>query len=288
LDLIDNVIKIAYDINKDYGCTIGNDIKIHKKENKERIQKITEKTFNEIQNIEFSNDNLKTVLEKNLSESQKSEIKNILLEDIKGTRLEFPKFAEWKLTEFYNMTVQLDYAITGWTMDRICPVLAEGTRVSCCFPKFSLNPKAYGYNDRGYTNDVRPFSQFVDCMVMRYNLYAKQAFTAKQGYLSKRLGVSFGYVFTDYNGQVIGGFKILSPQYGMSGLNPRIQILQPLPDIQLPDDEFKNKYKDKKIQELRRKIMIDTKKYCRLTMFIKNPIIDYKFVAGMNYEQVLN
>jgi DNA-directed RNA polymerase beta' subunit len=288
LTLLDKIIQLAYAINKDYGCTMGNDIKVHGDDNKIKIKKICEDNYKKIREVELSTSKMKAVLEKNISEAQKVEVKNILLGSIKGTRLEFPKFVEWKITEYYNMCVQLDYVITGWQQDRINACLAEGSRSSCAYPKYSVDPRAYGFNDRGYINDIRPYAQFMDCIVQRYNIYSKKAFTAKQGYFSKRLGITFGSVYVDYNGQVIDGYRILSPQYGIAGINPRIQVNQPLIDIDLNDKQFEEKYKSDKIKKLRSKILNDISIYRRLTAFVKTPVIDYKFVAGFNYEQFLN
>jgi hypothetical protein len=184
------------------------------------------------------------------------------------------------------MVVQLDFAITGWESDRVRPKLADGSRTLCVFPKFSIDPNAYGYSDRGYSGDIRPHGQFIDCFISRYNIYAKKAFTADQGYLSKRLNTTFGQGFTDYNGEVIDGFHIISPQYGMSGINPRFQVLQPLPDVGMDDADFETKYQDApKIISLRKRIIRDCDTYRRLTNFTKTNVIEYNFVAGFNYEQ---
>jgi DNA-directed RNA polymerase beta' subunit len=286
LQLMDNIIQLAYDINKDYGSTVGNDLRIHGAEYKKQIKEICDKSYEEIKEIELTTNKWKTVLQKNISEKQKSDIKKLLLESIKGTPLEFPKITEWRIGEYYTMVVQLDYAITGWESDRIRPKLADGSRTLCVFPKFSIDPCAYGYSDRGYSGDIRAFAQFIDCHISRYNIYAKKAFTADQGYLSKRLNTTFGQGFTDYNGQVIDGFHIISPQYGMSGINPRFQILQPLPDMSMNDGDFEAKYQEApEIINLRAKIMRDCDSYRRLTNFIKTNVIEYNFVAGFNYEQ---
>jgi hypothetical protein len=186
------------------------------------------------------------------------------------------------------MTVQLDYAITSWELDRINPRLAEGSRTTPVYPKFSLDPSAYGYIEKGYANDIHPFSQFVDCTIQRFNLYAKKAFTANQGYLSKRLNTTFGHLFADYNGQVIDGYCIISPQYGMSGINPRHQVILPLPDIELSDNDFETKYQSApKIINLRKKINRDFDTYRRLTSFTKNVRVENLFVGGFNYDQLM-
>jgi hypothetical protein len=288
LQVLDDIVQLAYDINKDYGSTLANDIKIYGDDTKLKIKEICDETYNKIKEIEGSTSRMKTVLAKNASESQKATIKDLLLQCVKDTPLAFPPIAAWKMTEYYNMVVQLDYAITGWEVDRINPHLAEGSRTTCTLPKFSIDPAAYGYMDRGYANDIHPFAQFIDCTVQRYNLYMKKAFTADQGYLSKRLNTTFGNMYADYNGQVIDGYHIISPQYGMVGLNPRFQVLIELPDMKLDEEKFTKKYSSsKRIMELRKKILADCDVYRRLTAFTNLEKVKYEFVAGFNYNQLM-
>jgi hypothetical protein len=107
--------------------------------------------------------------------------------------------------------------------------------------------------------------------------------------MSKRVAVGYGSCYADHHGQVVDSFHILSPQYGSSGIEPRLQINQPLVDIDLPEEEFEMKYGgDERISALRREIKKTFSEYKSLTNFIRNSIVNNIFCAGFNYEQFLN
>jgi hypothetical protein len=73
---------------------------------------------------------------------------------------------------------------------------------------------------------------------------------------------------------------VISPQYGICGINPRYQILLPLP--------LDKEYKDDRIKFLKEKILETFEIYNYMTNFTKTKVIENKFVAGFNYEQFLN
>jgi hypothetical protein len=191
-EIMDKLIQLAYDINRDYGNTLGNVIRVFGESNKKAINEIIQRNYEKIKELELSSAPSKVVEQVQICNLQKAEIKKILLESSRNSPISNPNLAEKFLQEYYNMAVLLDYSIPGFVENRIQPSLADGSRVSGAFPKFTVDPVAYGYHEKGYTQGIPPYSHFMDCYVQMYNLFVKKAFTANQGYFSKKICAAFG------------------------------------------------------------------------------------------------
>lgn len=286
-EFMDKIIQLAYDLNRDYGNTLGYEIRIYGADAKKEIQKIVDNTYEEMKKIEQSNNKHKGILQINATEKQKSQIKTILINAAKGSNIDKVGYTKSRQDEYYQTVVMLDHVVVDG--ERIQPILAEGSRVNCAFPRYSVDPCAYGFIRGGYNSDISPIAHFYETKQQRFALFQKGQGTAKQGYMSKRLGVAYGHNYIDFNGCLIDSFRIVGTQYGACGLNPRLFVSQPLIDIQLKRDEFVKKYgSDKKLVECYDKIHEYRDVYALLTSFTKSETIKDIFVAGFNYDQLIN
>lgn len=285
-ELMDKLIQLAYDVNIDQGCSLGYDIKIYGKNTKEEIKKIISETEKKMQETEMSNNKHKDVLQILAIEGQKSKIKQLLIDGAKGTEIDKLGYTTLRQEEYYQTTVMLDPVVIDGT--RVQPILSEGSRVCSAFPRYSIDPRAYGYINCGYSGDVSPVSHFYEAKQQRFALYQKGQGTADQGYMSKRLGVAYGNNYIDFNGAVVDNFKIVGTMYGACGLNPRLFVKQPLIDINLSSNDFKKKYShDSRLIELHTTINEYRNIYSLFTCFSRSESIKNEFVAGFNYEQYI-
>ncbi len=282
---MDKCIQLAYDLNHDYGTTLGFEMRVYGKDAQERIKSLVRTMYEDMKRVEQSNIKHKDMIQINITEKGKAEIKQILFDSAKGTNVDKLGFTVERQDEYYQIVVMLDH-ITSDGM-RIKPVLAEGTRVNCAFPRDSIDPCAYGFVKCGYDGDKSPIVEFYESKQQRYSLFVKGKGTAKQGYMSKKLCVTYGNNFVDYNGQLINNFKIVSTQYGCCGLNPRLYVLQQMPDIFMGRSEFVKKYSDKRLVECYDKIHEYMDRYATFTNFTKLEAVKDTFVAGVNYKEFI-
>ena len=286
-ELMDNLIQLAYDVNIDQGCSLGYEIKIYGDNTKKEIRKILDETEQKMLETEMSNNRHKDVLQIIAVEGQKSKIKKLLIEGAKGTEIDRLGYTTLRQEEYYQTVVMLDPIVIEGT--RIQSVLSEGSRTCASFPRYSVDPRAYGYIDRGYSGDVSPVSHFYETKQQRFALFQKGQGTASQGYMSKRLGIAYGNNYIDFNGALVDNFKIVGTMYGCCGLNPRMFVKQPLIDIKMKKDEFKKKYSnDARLVELHEIINGYRDLYALFTCFTRTETMKPEFIAGFNYEQYID
>ena len=286
-ELMDKLIQLAYDVNIDQGCSLGYEIKIYGKDTKEKIKEIIKETEKKMLEMEMSNNKHKDVLQILTIEGQKSKIKKLLIDGAKGTEIDRMGYTTLRQEEYYQTVVMLDPIVVEGT--RIQPVLSEGSRTCVAFPRYSVDPRAYGYVDRGYNNDISPVSHFYETKQQRFALFQKGQGTADQGYMSKRLGVAYGNNYIDFNGAIVNNFQIVGTMYGCCGLNPRLFVKQPLIDINMKREEFMKKYtKDNRVIELYDIINMYKDIYVTFTCFTRSETVKPEFIAGFNYEQYIN
>lgn len=285
-ELMDNLIQLAYDLNRDHGNTLGFEMRIYGEEAKKKIRELVDKMYDEMCKVESSNIKHKDLIQVNITEKMKTDIKQILLKSALGTNIDNLGYTKERQDEYYQIVVLLDHIIVDG--GRIKPVLAEGTRVCCAYPRDSVDPCAYGFVKNSYNGDISPIAHFYESKQQRLSLFIKGKGTAKQGYMSKKLCVTYGSNYADYNGMVVNNFKIISTQYGCCGLNPRLFVEQPLTDIGMKDSEFESKYKDdKRLIELHKSINSYRQIYSLFTTFTKSEVIKNVFAAGFNYVQLI-
>ncbi|MGI5841623.1 MAG: hypothetical protein ACOX6N_05400, partial [Patescibacteria group bacterium] len=286
-ELMDNLIQLAYDLNRDQGCSLGYEIRIYGENTKKEINRIIKETEKKMLDMEMSNNKHKDVLQIMAVEGQKSEIKKLLIDGAKGTEIDRLGYTTLRQTEYYQTVVMLDPVVIEGT--RIQPVLSEGTRTCVAFPRHSVDPRAYGYIDRGYNGDISPTSHLYESKQQRFALFQKGQGTATQGYMSKRLSVAYGNNYVDFNGALVDNFKIVGTTYGCCGLSPRLFVKQPLIDINMKKDEFKKKYgRDERLLELHDIINEYRNIYSLFTCFTRSEAMKAEFVSGFNYEQYID
>lgn len=286
-DIMDEVVQIAYDLNRDNGNTMGFDIRIYGTDVKKQIRRIVSETYERMKLLAQSNDPNREQKLLNASEEQKPKIKKLLIDAAKGSTIEKLGYLNTFQDEYYQMCVLPNQPLVNG--DRPKAVLAEGARTNIAYPRFSIDPAAQGYSHFGYDSDILPETHFYDCMQERQGFFQRGSGTAKQGYMQKRMGVAFGSSYADFNGALVSNFRHISGQYGACGLNPRLYVQQPLIDISLNDKEFNAKYgSDKRLIECRNIILATRARYKVMTVFTKSEAIKDVFVAGFNYEQYIN
>ena len=287
-ELMDNLSQLCYDLLLDQGASLGYEIKIYGNDVKQKVRAIVKETEKKMFELEKSNNPLKDALQPLNVNNQKSEIKQLIIDSAKNSRIGIEGYTQDRQEEYYQTVVMLDHIICDGT--RIRPILAEGSRVANCFPRYTIDPRAYGYADRGYADDIPPYTHFYDCKQQRFSMFQKGQGTAEQGYVSKRLAVTYGTSYTDFNGAVVNNFRNISTVYNCCGLNPRLFVNQPLIDIQLSRDEFKKKYdkEDDKLLALYDSIHDCQNVYAHFTCFTTRDAFGPEWIAGFNYEQYIN
>ena len=285
-DLLSRITNIAYDVIRDNGNTLGFEITIPKKDLLTKVREIREDTRKHIFEIEKTTepDIIKTIKELHELANQKVYIQKLLIEGMKGTSLDENGFIKERLEEFYHMVVELDYLIIDGA--RAANVLSEGTRTCCCYPRWSIDPRAYGFVDRSYTEGIDAYTHMLDCKLGRNALYIKGQGVAKQGYFSKRIAVAVGNNVANWNHQVDDGYKIVSPRYGSIGADPRRACTLKLNNLDMSHNDFAKKYsKDKRLIELHAKINANQSRYRRLTNFVQNDNITNTFSSLYQFDQ---
>jgi DNA-directed RNA polymerase beta' subunit len=292
LDFIDAVIQLGYNYSYYTPFTLGNEIKYYSPEIQKQVEARREADYQRMRKIEQSNKSQydKDLEKYNIYQEQKLPIQDLLKENIKGTNVERTKLLK-NMGCYYNMIVGMDSAIVNDTLPH--PTLNNYTRTCSAFPQHSTDPMAYGYAKHGYiSNETKMTETFFDCMMQRHALYIKGNGVAKQGYLQKRFLMAFGQNLVDANGGVVFDNQFVSPCYGSMSINPRLLFEQPLKDVSLPEDEFIKKYcgsnkQSSKIYEMYKLINEAGKMYSSITEFIKRKTYKDTFIAGYDFEQLL-
>lgn len=290
LKLIDKIVQLGYNLANYDPITFGNEIRFYKEDDKKKILKIHNETYQKMKIIEQSNlpPEMKTVKQFIASESQKTPIITALLEQSKGSNIDKIGFVKKFQSSYYAGLINMDFVIIDG--DRIQPRLADHTRTCAAFPKYSIDPCAYGYIKHGYGSAfVSPSDTFYDSMIQRKSLFDKGVSVGKQGYLAKRYVMAYGPSVCDGNGGVNYDDMLISFCYGSSSIDPRLKHEQPLINIDLSREEFVKKYKeDSKLIFLYDEIVEARDIYARVTNQIKLNVIQSKFIAGFDYEQWLS
>ena len=286
VNLLSRLINFSYDVIRDKGNTLGYEINISHKDIYDKVKSLRERTWKKVCEIEKTTDNdyIKLIKELHELSNQKVEVQKLLQEDTKGTNLDELGYIRDRLEEYYQMVVEMDYTTIG--DNRVLNTLAEGTRTCCSYQRFSIDPRAYGYHKHAYIEGMDPYDHMLDCKSAREALYIKGQGVAKQGYFSKRISVSAGNNFANWNRQVENGFKIVSPQYGSIGSDPRRNVVLNMNDLGVDDKDFEKKYKDdKELIHLHEKINDVQNRYKRLTNFVKKYSISGTFASVYHFNQ---
>jgi DNA-directed RNA polymerase beta' subunit len=290
LKLMNMIIQLGYNLAKFKPITMGNEVRFYNKEVQDEIIKIKQQTYDKMKLIEQSNKTFreKTIAETLAFESQKVPIIKHMLDSGKDTNLDNIGFLNKFQNEYYTNMVNMDFAIIDG--DRIKPNLADHTRVCTSYPKFSIDPAAYGYINHGYASpNIKPSETFYDCMVQRKSMYDKGSSIGKQGYLSKRFTMAYGNTIIDCNGCSTYNNMLLSFNYGVEarlkhnltliGINKSFEEL--CKDLKIESTQ------DDRLKELHHNLTHGRSVYNRLTSHTKNAIMNDQFCCGFNYDQWL-
>lgn len=292
LSLRDLLMQLGYLLSLSNPITLGNEIHIYK--NKDEIKKIKEETFEKMKIIEQSDMKPSVKDEKQylLDQTAQNDALKLLIDGAQGTSL----FSNMLLPKYENEYYKSCVAFSSIYIDgkRIRPKLLNHTRTIAGFPRFSTNPRAYGYITHNYlSNDIEPFETMYDCMLQRKGLYTKGNSIGKSGYLTKRFVMAYGPSVVDANGAVEYQNTFLSPCYNNLSINPRYHFEIELKDITLKPSEFKDKYgKFNKVYDtifdLYKFINTSNEEYQKITNFIDNPLKFSKFVCGFNFDKFID
>lgn len=282
-ELIDFLTQIGYEINREYGATLGFEIKFWgSKDDWNKIQELKKNAIKLSSEIIRSHGEI-NILAVNEIEKIKPVIQDMIVKAAVGQNLEKNNYTKNRASEYYTMIVLPNWVNVGG--NPITPQLVEGTRTTCCGYRYSIDPSDYGFVDTAYVYDMKPMSHFFIMMEEMKGIYNRTSGVAKQGYMSNRMTVLFERAFTDYNGCLVDGNTLLSPQYGVCGLDARIEVSLEMKDLKLDKNEFKKKYSDKRLIELHEYINKNIEQYKNITSFISQTL-KYTFETGVDFEQI--
>ena len=286
LDFMDAMNMIAYDLNRNDGSTLGFEMRFYDDEAKKKVYELRDKLYKKVIEIESSNNVNRGKLQFSETQTPKAEVQKILNEQAEGTAVQELGFLPKFLPEYSHVVNQLDYILT-YDGKRFENVLAENSRTMCSFPKFSIDPCAYGYVKNGYADDISPTAHFYDCKSQRYSLFTKSgAAIGKQGYLQKRLAIRFNSAYADFNHALVDNNRLITLVVGACGTDPRKHISQPLFDISLSAKEFEKKYgEDKRLVHLHKEINEWNQRWSEKTSDIRIAQVYDNFASGFNWIQ---
>ena len=290
LNIMDEVVKMAYDLNKNDGSTLGYEIVIYDDKVKNNLKSIRNNLYKKLKTIEKTNDPLRHYKLVKECEESKASVHKMLFEQCKGTNLANLGFLPKFLPEYSHVVHQLDF-IKDTDGAPFRNLLAENTRTLCTFPKYSIDPCAYGYCKNGFDGDISPTAQFFQCKKERMALFTKSGTAiGKQGYFQKRLSIMHSAIYADFNHAMVDNNKLVSLVYSTCGCDPRKHVKQPIIDINLSKNEFIKKYKQsnnnyKRIIELYDEIHNWMQLWNEKTADITIPVEYKDFVTGFNWTQ---
>ena len=284
--LMSDWTQLAYMAIECQGATQGFEINIADKKRRDTINALKQELIIKLEKIERENTDYKLYKEKKIMDEYKTRILEMIKDEISEKILGKQSYAYARLEEFYNVAVFIDYTIADGG-DRIQPILADGSRTFCAFPRYSVNPEAYGFNRQSYAYDPNPVIALCDCKQSRANVYTKSSKTAIQGYFSKRISIAQSHAVAQHDGSVADEYKQISPQYGMIGLDMRRAVNQKMRDLDMDNKEFNKKYsKDKRLCELHTQLKQLRSNYVKSTVFTGNRILSDNLVMGYYYDQI--
>ena len=284
--LMDNLMFLAYDLNKYFGNSIGYEAEIKDPKVNKKVEQILDTNWKKIVNIEKTNKEHKEFEIKKITKEQEGELSKMLLEANKGSNLEEIDIINDRQTEIYQIAIRSkDVEIHG---EAVKPVLADGFRTSCAYAKNSLDPEAYGHSRYRRGTGLSPSLYLFELEVQRYPIFVKGKTVAKQGYLSRRLDIAYGSNWCDHNGGVMNPYRNVSICYNSSSLNPRYSTKLLLPDINMQRNEFIEKYHDDRLLELYDRINEGMEIYRHLTKTFTDNYVQPTFTAGLDYDQFID
>lgn len=279
--MIDTCAQVGYDINRCYGASLGFEVRFWCSENdKKRIKDEKEKALLKAMEI-IKVTGKPSYASMNEFEKIKPGIKKILIESAAGQNFAKMGYTGNRSNEYFAMVINPDHVnVEGGP---VIPSLAEGSRSNFGGYKYSFDPRDYGYIEHGYVDDISAYEHFFITMEELKSIYIRTTSVASQGYMTNRMTVLFERALVDNNGCLVDGTTLLSNQYGICGLDSRLEVRLHLKDID--DKDFDKKYSDKRLQQLHKEITENRNRYRGVTPFIKNILPD-TFITGFDFTQL--
>ena len=282
-ELIDLLEQLGYDINREYGASLGFEIRYWcSKQEKEKIQESKKLAYMKATEI-IKNKGFADYSAMNEFQAIMPNIKKTLLESAEGKNFDKMGYTGSKPGEYMAMIVNPEAAKFDGGAFTAC--LTEGTRTNFGGYKYSFDPTDYGYVSRGYAYDMSPYNHYFIMTEEWRAIYVRTRGVAKQGYMTNKMTVLFDRAFVDYNGCLCDGTTLLSNQYGACGLECRLEVTLEMKDLELSEKEFDKKYKDEKLQKLHKELKSIRDQYKTNSAFIKNEIKNI-LITGIDFNQM--
>lgn len=292
INIMNQVILMSYDINKETGLTFGFEYNLPKPLRAE-LKKLMDKRYAEM--LKFEATNSKTKDEVQLYDN--SQLFHLEALELLIKHLNTTNFSIFNMKKF---EIQLFKALvcigqnTTQSGNRFQPKLNNNSRTICSFPRYYIDPKFYGYSTESYMEGKSPETEFFEQFESRDQAYEKGVGVAAQGYLAKKFNNFLGSVYANHNGAVILNNTIASLTYGSMSLNPRRKNIIELPSLEYDIDKYlsylgitdQTHALVKEILTIREKILHLYEKYSKLTIFV-NDSLRYEFNAGFYYNRLI-
>lgn len=279
--LIDTCAQVGYDINRCYGASLGFEIRFWCTEQQKKFIRDEKRKalMTAMEKIKVSGKpNYDSM---NEFEKIKPGIKKILIESAANQNFAKMGYTGNRSNEYFAMVINPDHVnIDGGP---VTAQLSEGSRTNFGGYKYSFDPRDYGYIEHGYVDDICAYEHFFIVMEELKSIYTRTTSVASQGYMTNRMTVLFERAFVDNNGCLVDGTTMLSNQYGICGLDSRLEVRLHLKDIDLPD--FDKKYSDKRLIQLQKELNEYRNRYRSINVFIKNDLAD-TFITGIDFTQL--
>ena len=202
---MDKTLKLAYDINRNDGTTLGFEIKHFG--DKDKIDQIKSQLYSIMCEREIGNDEHKDHFQLIEADNVQPQIIETVVNAAKDSNIWKLGFLKKRQVEYLHMIVKLDHLKID--DQRIKNLLAEGSRTCVAFPRFSVDPCAYGFTLDSYAYDISPVTSFFDDAQSRLKIYAKGAGTADQGYIQIRLMSTYTNTYADFNGGINTPYSLI-------------------------------------------------------------------------------
>ena len=276
-NILDQVSQTAYDLNRNDGVSLGFSIRIFSPELRKEVQSTKAKLMKELLSNEQLNDPNKDVRQLVAIQKIQPELKAKLKKDIEGTELS--SYSN-RLEELYTMLVSAGQVVEEG--GRIPMLLAEGSRTSAAYPRYSVDPCAYGYINRGYLEDPGAVDQLYNARSERHMLYAKGVSVGSQGYMQKRFCMLFGAFMVDFSGHVVDDRRLVALHYGSNGTDPRLHSKLP---ILYPDMSDKKYSRDKELAKMVKVVKEWNKRYGTFAHETTSNIVTETWSSGFDWNQ---
>ena len=274
INIMDRTLKLSYDLNRNDGTTLGFEIKYFNDKVRKDVEKMKNDLYRTMTERELMNIQHKDYFQLTEPDNVQSQIIQLMVDSAKNSNIWKLGFLKKRQAEYLHMVVKLDHLKID--DNRIHNQIAEGSRTCVAFPRFSIDPCAYGFTTDAYAYDPSPVTNFFDDAQSRLKIYAKGAGTADQGYIQIRLMSTYTNTYADFNGGVNTPYTLVELVYGPCGFNPRYFN-------ELPLKKLNEKSSSKRTEELRQEILKWRQQYSIACRQNKRDGLPETFAGGFDF-----